>query len=78
MSAAVRAVQPFHSHFHHLHLFSQNVENLRNYKGLVAPGTDAGAWAVPHGSATEETLLAGAGIDGQRLEQGISIIHKKF
>ena len=54
------------------------LENLRNYKGLVAPGTDAGAWAVPHGSATEETLLAGAGIDGQRLEQGISIIHKKF
>ena len=54
------------------------LENLHNYKGLVAPGTDAGAWAVPHGSATEETLLASAGIDGQRLVQGISIIHKKF
>ena len=54
------------------------LENLGNYKGPVAPGTDAGAWAVPHGSATEETLLAGAGIDGQRLVQGISIIHKKF
>lgn len=54
------------------------LENLGKYKGPVAPGTDAGAWAVPHGSATEETLLASAGIDGQRLEQGISIIHKKF
>ena len=25
--------------------------------GLIAPGTDAGAWAVPHGSATEWPLL---------------------
>lgn len=26
--------------------------------GLVASGSDAGAWAVPHGSLTEEALLA--------------------
>ena len=26
--------------------------------GLIAPGTDAGAWAVPHGSLTEFDLLA--------------------
>ena len=54
------------------------LENLHNYKGLVAPGTDAGAWAVPHGSTTEEAILASAGIDGQRLEQGIAVVHKKF
>ena len=33
------------------------LENLSRYKGLVAPGTDAGAWAVPHGSLTEYSLL---------------------
>ena len=28
--------------------------------GLIAPGTDAGAWAVPHGSLTEYDLLTQA------------------
>ena len=59
-------------------ILENSLENLHNYKGLVAPGTDAGAWAVPHGSATEEAILACAGIDGQRLEQGIAVVHKKF
>ena len=54
------------------------LENLQNYKGLVAPGTDAGAWAVPHGSQTEEPLLARAGITARRLEQGIERIRKCF
>lgn len=54
------------------------LEKLCKYQGFVAPGTDAGAWAVPHGSTTEEALLACAGIDGQRLEQGIAVVHKKF
>ena len=54
------------------------LENLSRYKGLVAPGTDAGAWAVPHGSRTEEDLLAMAGIDGGRLAQGIAAIQNKF
>lgn len=54
------------------------LENLCEYKGFVAPGTDAGAWAVPHGSSTEEQLLSCAGIGSQRLEQGIAVIHKKF
>lgn len=54
------------------------LESLSQYKGLVAPGTDAGAWAVPHGSHTEEALLACAGIDSRRLEQGIAVVHKKF
>ncbi len=54
------------------------LENLANYRGMVAPGTDAGAWAVPHGSRTEEPLLAQAGVSAQRLQQGIAQIKKIF
>ena len=54
------------------------LQSLCAYRGLVAPGTDAGAWAVPHGSATEQALLAQAGITRQRLEQGIGRIREKF
>lgn len=54
------------------------LENLQNYKGLVAPGTDAGAWAVPHGSETEHEWLAKAGIGDTRLAQGTAVIMEKF
>ena len=54
------------------------LENVARYSGPIAPGTDAGAWAVPHGSETEEALLAQAGITKDRLEKGIRIIVKKF
>ena len=54
------------------------LQSLSCYTGLVAPGTDAGAWAVPHGSCTEEALLAAAGIDEDRLRQGIAVIQNKF
>ena len=54
------------------------LENLENYRGMVAPGTDAGAWAVPHGSETEAQLLALAGISEQRLESGIRVLQEKF
>lgn len=54
------------------------LENLAAYKGLVAPGTDAGAWAVPHGSRTEEGWLAQAGIDEARLQTGTEVIRSKF
>lgn len=36
-------------------------ENIRKFAalgGLLAPGSDAGAWAVPHGADTEYALLA--------------------
>ena len=36
------------------------MDNVRRYAalgGLIAPGTDAGAWAVSHGSLTEYALL---------------------
>jgi imidazolonepropionase-like amidohydrolase len=54
------------------------LEALSQYRGPVAPGTDAGAWAVPHGSATEEDLLALAGIGQDRLAAGIARIQSKF
>lgn len=35
----------------------ERVSNFAAMGGLIAPGTDAGAWAVPHGSLTEYQLL---------------------
>ena len=52
--------------------------NLSCYQGLVACGTDAGAWAVPHGSETEAPLLKQAGIGEARYLQGNQIIIEKF
>ena len=58
-------------------------ENLREFTamgGLVAPGSDAGAWAVPHGSLTEFELLKQAlgKKTGEVLEKGIQTIKEKF
>lgn len=39
---------------------AQNVRTFAELGGILAPGTDAGAWAVPHGSLTEFELLAEA------------------
>ena len=35
----------------------ENVSRFAAMGGYIAPGTDAGAWAVPHGSQTEYSLL---------------------
>ncbi len=59
-------------------ILDSTLENLSRYRGLIAPGTDAGAWAVPHGSRTEEPLLALAGIAESRLVQGTEKIKKIF
>lgn len=59
-------------------ILESTLENLSHYQGLVAPGTDAGAWAVPHGSRTEEGWLAQAGIDESRLQAGTQVIQNKF
>ena len=58
----------------------ENVRKFGSMGGLIAPGTDAGAWAVPHGSETEEPLLRLAlGANTQAiLEEGTAVIHKKF
>ena len=58
-------------------------ENLREFTamgGLLAPGSDAGAWAVPHGSLTEFELLKQAlgKKTGEVLEKGIQTIKEKF
>ena len=56
----------------------QNVEGFRNLGGVLAAGTDAGAWAVPHGCGTEEAYLAQAGVTEADLAKGLAIIIEKF
>ena len=46
--------------------------------GLLASGTDAGAWAVPHGSETEILLLHQAGAAQESLQKGTAKIIEKF
>ena len=59
---------------------TENVRQFAGMDGLLAPGTDAGAWAVPHGSLTEYTLLTAAlGADVQQvLEKGTETISRVF
>ena len=59
-------------------IFHHALENLSEYKGLVAPGTDAGAWSVPHGTDCEEDLLLQAGIAKERISLGIHRIIEVF
>ena len=54
----------------------ENAEKFAAMGGLVAPGTDAGAWAVPQGCLTEYELLKT--ISPEILEQGIAGIREKF
>lgn len=56
----------------------ENVDIFHRMGGLLASGTDAGAWAVPHGSTTEEGYLAVAGVDEIALQQGLFAIRAKF
>jgi imidazolonepropionase-like amidohydrolase len=58
----------------------KNVETFASMGGLIAPGTDAGAWEVPHGIDSEFALLRqalGAETD-TLLEKGTAVIQKKF
>ena len=52
--------------------------NVSQYKGLLAAGTDAGAWAVPHGSTTEAGYFTMAGVGEDRLMEGFRAIREKF
>ena len=56
----------------------QNVGSFHKIGGVLAAGTDAGAWAVPHGSTTEEEYLAMAGVTETALANGLSAIKAKF
>lgn len=55
-----------------------NVEVFHRMGGLLASGTDAGAWAVPHGSTTEADLFAMAGVGEDALSRGFAVIKEKF
>ena len=57
-----------------------NVSAFAAMGGLLAPGTDAGAWAVPHGCLSEYELLAQALGEktGDILNRGIRVILEKF
>lgn len=54
------------------------LENLSRFSGYIAPGDDAGAWAVPHGCETEEHWLSKAGITESRLQAGIAQTMARF
>lgn len=58
----------------------ENVSAFAQMGGLLAPGTDAGAWAVPHGCLSEFQLLESAlGENAQAyLAAGIDMIRNKF
>ncbi len=58
----------------------ENVAAFADMGGLLAPGTDAGAWAVPHGSPTESRLLNEAlGYDAENiLKKGTAAIMERF
>ena len=55
-------------------IFDSAAENICKFSaldGILAPGSDAGAWAVPHGADSEHTLLSE--ILGTRAEEILSI-----
>ena len=54
------------------------LENIAAYGGIIAPGSDAGAWAVPHGCDTEEAWLRKAGITQSRIDAGIQAVIARF
>ena len=58
----------------------ENVAVFAAMGGLIAPGTDAGAWAVPHGSLSEYALLGQAlGENAENiLSRGAEEIRKRF
>ena len=53
----------------------QNVQKFSRMGGLVALGTDAGAWAVKHGCDTEREYLENLGADWKL---GSGVIKQKF
>ena len=56
------------------------LENIRAFDrmgGWIAPGSDAGAWAVPHGCNTETALLRLVCRE-ETLKKGIQEIRKRF
>lgn len=61
-----------------LHSAMENVSAFGAMGGLIAQGTDAGAWAVPHGCETEQPLLAQAGVSPEQIARGNEALCAKF
>ena len=55
----------------------ENIEAFARMGGLIAPGSDAGAWAVSHGCDTEMDLLRKVCGD-MALQKGTQEIQKRF
>ena len=53
----------------------ENVAAFHAMGGLIAVGTDAGAWSVEHGCGTEEALL---GLPAESLEAAGAVLRAKF
>lgn len=56
----------------------ENVAAFAAMGGLLAPGTDAGAWAVPHGTVTEYALLGKIPGTAEAVKRGTAVIREKF
>jgi hypothetical protein len=58
----------------------ENCAKFSQMGGLIAPGSDAGAWAVPHGCRTEQVLLEKALGNNTHaiLEQGAKAVKERF
>ena len=60
-------------------ILAYNLNRVKQYAalgGLVAPGTDAGAWAVPHGCLSDDELRAE--VPETVLEAGTRAIRERF
>lgn len=55
-----------------------NVKAYKELGGLVACGSDAGAWAVPHGCETEMDWLHKAGLTDTEVQKANKAIIEKF
>lgn len=55
-----------------------NVKAYKDLGGLVACGSDAGAWAVPHGCETEMDWLHKAGLTDAEIQKANKAIIEKF
>ncbi len=55
--------------------FAERLQAFSKMGGLVALGTDAGAWAVSHGCGSEQQYLDDLGVDW---ETGSGVIQRKF
>ncbi len=55
-----------------------NVNAYKNLGGFVACGSDAGAWAVPHGCETEMQWLQKAGLTDTDIQKANQTIIEKF